>query len=120
MTSYEISVTRICIEFALALFLSTYLIILSIMSPCPPFADSFLGPFLNVFSWVFSNALFIRTRCTSAARLERYGTRSLSILGLMTQLGQLFGGILVFVLVNFANVFKSAPQCGFDRNLYCN
>ena len=55
-----------------------------------------------------------RVRCLIATRLERFGQSILIILGVMTMLGQIFGGILIFVSINIYDVFKSKPNCVFD------
>ena len=80
--------------------------------------DSWLGPTLSVLSWIFSQSLFMRSRCLIAARLERFGQTTLLILGALTMVGQIFGGILIYVMVNEYNLFESKPDCVTD-NSFC-
>jgi hypothetical protein len=82
--------------------------------------DSFVGPFMSVLAWVVCQSLFMRVRCLTAARIERHGQRALIVIGALTQVGQLFGGTLIFTLVNINNLFKSKPECVFDHHLYCD
>jgi hypothetical protein len=117
--SYQVSVIQICIEFAIAMVFSVYILVLSIMSPCPPFLDSSLGAILSIVSWILSQTMFMRIRCLIAARLERFGQKTLLILGTFTMLGQIFGGLIIFVTVNTYDLFKSRPDCEFDYHLYC-
>jgi hypothetical protein len=118
--SYDVSLVRICVEFSVGVGFALYMITISVLSPCPPFLDSFVGPFLSVFSWVAVQSLFMRVRCLTAARIERHGQRSLIIIGALTQVGQLFGGCLIFALVNYYSIFKSKPVCVFDHHIYCD
>ncbi|RNA09135.1 solute carrier family riboflavin member 3-A [Brachionus plicatilis] len=90
--SYEASVRQIAIEFCIVLAFTFYIIFLSISSPCPPFLGSWLGPFLTVFSWIITQMMYMRIRCLVAARLERFGT--------LTMVGQIFGGLIIFIVVN--------------------
>ena len=80
--------------------------------------DSWVGPTLAILSWIFAQSLFMRSRCLIAARLERFGQTTLIILGVLTMIGQIFGGLIVYFLVNVYSVFKSKPECVTD-NSYC-
>lgn len=109
--SYEVSVIRICIEFAIATGFSLYIVILACTSPCPPFMNSFLGPLLSVLSWIMSQSMFMRIRCLIATRLERFGQKCLLILGALTMFGQIFGGLIIFVVVNIYSLLEARPDC---------
>jgi Ni/Fe-hydrogenase subunit HybB-like protein len=113
-----VSVLRICIEFAVAIAFSVYIIIIGCLSPCPPMLDTHFGTFLIIFSWVLTQTLFLRIRCIIAARLERFGKRILLIFGAFTMFGQFFGGILVYILIDIYKMLKEKPECVFD-NSYC-
>jgi hypothetical protein len=63
--------------------------------------------------------MFMRVRCLIATRLERFGQRFLVLLGVMTMMGQLCGGVLVYVLVNELKLFTDKPDCVDDFNMYC-
>jgi glycerol uptake facilitator-like aquaporin len=105
-----VKLSRILVEFLLATFLSLYILIISINSPCPPFNNQFGGIFI-VFSWVFSSCLFIRVRCLTAARLESHGQNALLIYGLITIIGQIIGGILIYLLVDVFRLFIAKSKC---------
>lgn len=92
--------------------LSIYTLIISIKSPCPPFNNQ-IGGYIIVFSWVLSSCLFIRVRCLTAARLEAHGQHILMLYGLMTIVGQVIGGILIFILVDVLRLFVDKPKCSF-------
>ena len=115
--SYEVSIKRILFEFSITLVISAYILILSILSPCPPFLG-WVGSTLAIISWVLAQTLFMRVRCIIATRLERFGGHTLLILGAITQGGQIFGGVLSFLLVNIYEVFEEKPSCVFDYS-YC-
>ena len=79
--SYEVSVIQICIEFTIACLFSLYIVVISIMSPYPPLLDTVIGPALTIISWILSQSMFMRCRCLIATRLERFGQKTLLILG---------------------------------------
>lgn len=130
--SYEVSVKQITIEYSIACAFSLYIVILSIMSPCPPLMDNWFGPFLTIISWIMSQAMFMRCRCLIgnnnvsknfilksniktgcflATRLERFGQKTLLKLGALTMIGQIFGGLIIFLIVNVFNLLVSLPSC---------
>jgi hypothetical protein len=51
------------------------------MSPYPPLLDTVIGPALTIISWILSQSMFMRCRCLIATRLERFGQKTLLILG---------------------------------------
>ena len=112
------SIFQITIELLIAIANSVYILFLSISSPCPPFMDHWIGSTLSVLSWIFSSAIFMRSRCLIAARLERFGQTTLVIFGVLTMVGQIFGGLLVYVTVNIYDLFKSKPDC-VTSNSHC-
>jgi hypothetical protein len=63
--------------------------------------------------------MFMRIRLLVAARLERFGQKTLLILGSLTMIGQIFGGLLIFVVVNLLELLVSKPDCVSDYS-YCN
>ena len=117
--SYEVSTIRICIEFGVGFAFTVYIIILSIMSPCPPMLDNFVGSFLAVLSQIVYQCIFMRVKCLIATRLERFGQKYLILIGVCTMSGQLLGGVLIYLIVNVLELFKSTPDCVFDYKLYC-
>lgn len=117
--SYNESVLRIFMEFLVAMSFTTYLIIISVMSPCPPFLDSIFGPVLTVACWIFSQTIFMRCRCIISTRLERFGERTLLISGSFTIIGEVFGGLILYFLIEHFRFFEEAPKCVFDLLSYC-
>lgn len=89
--SYKVSVGRIVFEFLIAVVFSIYILIISIMSPCPVLADNDFGRFLIVISWIITGCVFLRVRCVTAARLEEYGHDVLLNYGFVTIIGQILG-----------------------------
>jgi len=73
--------------------------------------DSWLGPALTIISWVLSQSMFMRVRCLVATRLQRFGQTVLLILGALTMFGQIFGGLIIFVMVTVYDLLKERPEC---------
>lgn len=117
--SYNVSVLRIVIEFFIALSFTIYLIVISIMSPCPFFLGTNLGAILIVVCWICSQAIFMRGRCIISTRLERFGEATLLTSGSFTILGEVVGGIFTYFLVEHFRLFTEAPKCVFDLVDYC-
>ena len=113
--SYDVSVLQISVEFFIATLFSIYIMVLSVMSPCPPLMDSWTGPALTIISWIMSQGIFMRVRCLIATRLERFGQKVLLILGALTMIGQIFGGLIIYVCVNIYNMLKSRSDCVSDN-----
>lgn len=117
--SYKASSTQIFLEFILGLFFTIYILITSWFSPCPPLVNHWMGTPIIVSCWVFAECIFIRLRCVIAAKLELYGEKTLFTLGIVTLIGQMVGGLLVYILVDIYRIFKQRPDCIFDFS-YCN
>ncbi|CAF0857696.1 unnamed protein product, partial [Brachionus calyciflorus] len=66
-----------------------------------------------------TQSMFMRIRCLVATRLERFGERVLLILGTLTMTGQIFGGLIIFVIVNIYEMLKDKPICAVDFREYC-
>ncbi len=65
-----------------------------------------------------TQAMFMRIRCLIAARLERFGQTILLILGSLTMIGQIFGGLIIFIIVNVYSLLIEKPECVSDFS-YC-
>ena len=52
-----------------------------------------------------------------ATRLQRFGEKILLILGACTMIGQIFGGLIIFLVVNIYNLLKDKDPCSFDENI---
>jgi len=114
------SMKSIVVQFIVGIGFSLYLLVISIMSPCPPFVISNLelGSFLAVFSWILIECIFIRLRCKIAERFERFGGEYFLFLGFVTLLGQVIGGTIIYICIDIYRLFKDKPQCVFDLS-YC-
>ncbi|CAF0955328.1 unnamed protein product [Brachionus calyciflorus] len=112
--SYNVSLSQILIEFLVAVLFTSYIVFISVQSPCPPLLETTIGPILICLSWIFSQSIFMRVRCMISTRLERFGEKILMKSGSLTLLGEVVGGILIFVLVEKFRIFKDKPECVFD------
>lgn len=104
------------------------------MSPCPPFLNTWFGGHLmvkrfffvdqktfnklirnykiKVLIWITSFGLLMYLRCCITTTLKKkHGEDSLVWCGLLTQLGQFFGSVLIYLLVDFGQFFKEADPC---------
>ena len=55
--------------------------------------------------------------CITTLLKKKYGESCLVACGLLTQMGQFIGSILIYVLVDIVSIFKEAKLC--DKNI-CN
>ena len=120
IVSYKLSLRAITIEFSVALSISIYIIYISFCSPCPPLITHWSGSALIVVAWIVSECLFLRLRCVIAANLEKYGQKILLVLGWITLLGQVCGGIIIYILVDIMKVFVARADCQENNNLCGN
>ncbi len=109
--NYEVEGTRIFIEIAIATLVSVYIFIISLLSPCPPLANSSLGGLIMVFFWVSICCIFMRARCLLAIKLEKHGEKALFKMGFFSIIGQSIGGFITFFFVAIFNVFQERPKC---------
>jgi riboflavin transporter 2 len=116
--AYEVSVIQIIVEFSVAVALAVYILVLSIMSPCPPFLGP-VGATLSILSWILVQSMFMRVRCLVATRLQRFGETTLLILGACTMIGQIFGGLIVYLVVNIFNLLMDKDPCVTAESI-CN
>ena len=116
--SYNVSLKQIVAEFIVALLASVYVIVVATQSPCPYLVDQWTGKLLIIVAWIIVQSVFMRSKCLIAARLERFGHSYITGFGMLIMLGQLFGGILIFLLVNVYGAFKEKPLCINDYS-YC-
>ena len=109
--SYNVSLTRIFIEFLIALLLSFYVIIIAFSSPCPIFVNSSAGGVIIVIIWILLNSLFMRIRCLISTTLETHGQKMLFLCGYANITGQIIGGILIFGIVDTLRLLKEKEKC---------
>ena len=109
--SYNASTSRIIVETLVPVLLSTYILVISIFSPCPPLVNSSLGGYIIVACWVLTSGFFMRVRCLIATKLEKFGEKTIFAYSCANILGQFFGGILIFFLVEVYRLFKDRNKC---------
>jgi hypothetical protein len=105
------SMLQITIEFTVASVCAVYIVLLSVQSPCPILMDSIFGPILSVLSWYLASGFFTRVRCLISTRLARFGEKTLLYSGSMTLVGEVIGGIIMFVLVEHLRLFSESEEC---------
>lgn len=110
---------RIMGESVIGISLSVYILIVSILSPCPPLVNdkNNIGGYLIVSCWVLSSCIFMRVRCLIAARLEKHGKNVLFKYGCSTIMGQIVGGLIMYICVDIYSVFKERDDCSLEN--YC-
>ena len=109
--SYNVTTSRIIFETLIPVAMSIYILIISIQSPCPFFVNTSFGGYVMVVCWVLTSGFFMRVRCLIAAKLERFGEKTIFFYSCSNILGQFFGGILIFVLVEVYRLFKDRNKC---------
>lgn len=85
---------------------------MSVLSPCPLLKSHVMGGIIMVTCWILCYGFLMYLRCCITAMLKRnYGEKSLMACGLLTQIGQFIGSILIYLLVDLAELFKEAKLC---------
>lgn len=88
------------------------------MSPCPPLVGQSYGTILSTSLWVLVGCVFLRLRFLIAAKLESLKTNMLT-LGIFTLLGQILGGIVIYICIHTYKLLKEKPSCVYDFS-YCS
>jgi riboflavin transporter 2 len=103
----------IFILFMIAICLSVYVIIVAVLSPCPPLHDSTGGAILIISSYFVAHLSFYYVRLVIGNRIrqEYHRESGLFWFGAASQMGSLVGAIPTFLLVNAFGVFKSRNAC---------
>lgn len=109
--SFNISNQRLITEFLIGILLTVYIVFSAYLSPCPPLAQTKFGSILITLCWITTCSLFIRIRCLVATKLEHVGHDTLINFGILTSIGQIFGGSIAFILVNVIEIFDHLPSC---------
>ena len=119
MWSYQVSYTRLILEFLIGLGFTLYIMVASLMSPCPPLMKNnpLIGEILIVTSWLIIEFVFMRIRCLVASKLERIPKKNTLLwLGVITMLGQVIGGTLAYIFVDILRIFKPRNHCIFEND----
>lgn len=91
-----------------------YIVTLAALSPEPFLLHSKWGPSLSVMASIGAASMhaYLRTVFTSVIREDNPNSESrLFWCGVFMQIGSFLGTSVMFPLVNFANLFQSAPPC---------
>ena len=91
--------------------MSVYILTASLMSPCPILVQHYLGGYIIVAFWILCSCWFMRIRCLIATKLEKYGQKILFIYGCFTLLGQILGGITIYICVDTYRLLKEKDAC---------
>ncbi|KAK3085748.1 hypothetical protein FSP39_008119 [Pinctada imbricata] len=95
----------------LGLGTSGFLLLTAATSPTPVLVGTTAGNIIVVAAWVIAFLLLVFTKVSIATLFRQEGRKALFWVGAMTQLGSLIGAIIMYCLVNIANMFKMAPYC---------
>ena len=109
--SYNVSTVRLLVEITSPVLISLYILAASILSPCPPLVQHYIGGYLMVACWIVCSCWFMRIRCLLATKLEKHGSRILFIYGCFTLLGQILGGIAIYICVDTYRLLKEKDAC---------
>lgn len=109
--SYNVSSKRIVAESLIPISISIYILITGIFSPCPPLVTHYLGGYLIVVCWIVASCWFMRIRCLVSSKLEKYGEKILFISGCFTLLGQIVGGITIYLCIDVYRLLKDKDKC---------
>ncbi|XP_067144115.1 solute carrier family 52, riboflavin transporter, member 3-A-like isoform X1 [Centruroides vittatus] len=105
------SITKISILSAISTVISIYLLMTAIMSPSPPLVNTNSGSIIIVCSWVLFIGIFSYVKTMIALLMRNRGNNALFWYGAVTQIGAAVGAVLMFLLVNVANVFQDEENC---------
>ncbi|KAI5739504.1 hypothetical protein M8J77_020068 [Diaphorina citri] len=87
--------------------LVVYSLLTALMSPTPPLSRSTLGSFIIVINWVLCAGLISYIKLALAAIFRAQEGKGLFWYGAVNQLGSASGAIVIFLLINYTNLFNS-------------
>ena len=110
------SILNFVLIFIIALFatgVSMYVLVVALLSPCPPLHDSTGGAILVISCYFLATLLFSYVRLVIGNRIRQEYQRESGLfwLGAISQMGSLVGAIPMYLLVNTFSVFKSRYAC---------
>lgn len=90
-----------------------YIISTAVLSPKPPLYDSVIGKVIITVTWIAFTSFFSFSRACIASIMRNTSTghKSLFFCGVFTQIGSAFGAIVMFLLVNYADIFVAFMPC---------
>ncbi|XP_044859265.1 solute carrier family 52, riboflavin transporter, member 2 [Mauremys mutica] len=90
---------------------AAYLMVLAVLSPCPPLLGSAAGVALVVLSWILFLGLFSYLKVVIGSLLHEAGHAALVWCGAVIQAGSLVGALAMFPLVSIYHLFRSGQDC---------
>ncbi|XP_026752079.2 solute carrier family 52, riboflavin transporter, member 3-B isoform X1 [Galleria mellonella] len=88
-----------------------YILTTAVMSPSPPLQHQTSGEALVVLSWVCVLAVVSYARMWVYGWARGGGARGMRACGVATQLGSAIGSLLLFLLVNYTDLFTQPDVC---------
>uniref|UniRef100_A0A8C4QPE7 Riboflavin transporter n=1 Tax=Eptatretus burgeri TaxID=7764 RepID=A0A8C4QPE7_EPTBU len=94
-----------------ALSCGGYILVLAILSPCPPLHDTTVGGVIMVMVWVMFLGLFTYLKAMIGCILHDMGHSALVWGGIVTQAGIALGALVMFPLVSIFHLFDEGIPC---------
>lgn len=88
-----------------------YILATALLSPAPPLVGATSGVLLVVASWVLVSGAVSYARMWVYGWARGGGVRSMRACGAVTQLGSALGSALLFLLVNYTQMFTQPDAC---------
>ncbi|XP_065758894.1 solute carrier family 52, riboflavin transporter, member 2 isoform X2 [Muntiacus reevesi] len=95
----------------LGMFFGAYLMVLAVLSPCPPLVGTSAGVVLVVVSWVLCLGVFSYVKVAASSLLHSGGQPALLAAGVAIQVGSLLGAVAMFPPTSIYQVFRSGKDC---------
>ncbi|XP_043735677.1 solute carrier family 52, riboflavin transporter, member 2 isoform X2 [Cervus elaphus] len=95
----------------LGMFFGAYLMVLAVLSPCPPLVGTSAGVALVVVSWVLCLGVFSYVKVAASSLLHSGGQPALLAAGVAIQVGSLLGAVAMFPPTSIYQVFRSGKDC---------
>ncbi|XP_038616237.1 solute carrier family 52, riboflavin transporter, member 2 [Tachyglossus aculeatus] len=89
----------------------TFLMVLAVLSPCPPMVGTVPGTALVVVAWVLGLGLLSYVKVSVGSLLHARGRRGLLWAGVAIQAGSLLGAAVMFPLTSIYQLFHSGQDC---------
>ncbi|XP_012515363.1 PREDICTED: solute carrier family 52, riboflavin transporter, member 1 [Propithecus coquereli] len=95
----------------LAGLFGAYLVVLAILSPCPPLVGTSAGVVLVVLSWMLCLGMFSYVKVATSSLLHGRGRPALLAAGVAIQVGSMLGAGAMFLPTSIYHVFRSGKDC---------
>ncbi|XP_049815790.1 solute carrier family 52, riboflavin transporter, member 3-B-like [Schistocerca nitens] len=105
------SIRAISFLTAFSTVFAIYIGITAVMSPTPPLVGYPSGEFLVVTSWILFTGGISYIKMSIASLFRREEGRALVWCGAAQQMGSAVGSVVIFILVNYSDIFHSYSPC---------